>query len=171
MYRRTFLATTAIGATALSGCGARGEPDHDPIEAGVEWKTISGLRENRYRKIVSSHPGDPPVTTDAPMDTELRNRAYDDEFVSFSSEGPLDVSDETAERLADAYEEVHYVLVVTVYAEDERNGIPEHGAYGYRTNLEAFDDVQAGDLVTFTPETRDDVPWIDGIEDVTSARE
>lgn len=167
--RRTFLAGVAASGLSCAGCLGF-TAAHPEIEAGVEWKSIRGTRENRSRKIVTSRPRDGPVTTNAPVTVDIENYPYDDEFVSFPARGPLVLSDATVRELEAVYEDVQYVLVLTVYRNDDRNGIPETSAYGYRADRTAFDGVQAGDRVAFTPETRADIPWIEDIAAVMSAR-
>ena len=170
--RRGFLAACSVAA--LGGCSALPGSDPDDVVAGVEWKSIRATRDDRSVPVAETQSPES-VEHRAPVSLSSRIHVYDDEVldakgISFPESGPLVVDDALAERLEAVYDEITYVLVLTLYEQESVAGVPLGNAGGYRLAREDFNRANPGDRVVVNVEERDGVPRITDLVDVTTAK-
>lgn len=168
--RRGFLAL--CGAATLAGCTAPTLSEPDDVVAGVEWKSMRGVRDDRSVNVLDNQPGET-VEHRAPVDLALRTHVLDDAVadrgVEVPETGSLRVDDAMAEEFAALYDERSYSLVLTLYERERVAGVPLGNSFGYHVSRETFNRVDPGDRVVVRVGERNDVSWITNLVDVTSA--
>lgn len=168
--RRGFLAL--CGTASLAGCTAPTLSEPDDVVAGVEWKSMRGVRDDRSVNVLDNQPTET-VEHRAPVDLALRTHVLDDAVadhgVDVPETGSLRVTDAMAGAFADIYDERSYSLVLTLYERERVAGVPLGNSFGYRVPREAFNRVDPGDRIVIRAGERDGVSWITELVAVTSA--
>ncbi len=172
--RRRFLAATGLataGLASMSGCLGAFASKPDDVVAAVEFKGVYVTDARSVRQYVGNEPADGAFDRPAPLDLDLDIVPYEkDGPVAFPDSGPLHVSSGQARKLSNAYDDVEYNVVLTLYEPEDVAGVPTGNAYGYRIERTEFNRLIPGDRAVLQFGRRNDLPHVTKVVDVASAR-
>lgn len=127
--RRQFL--LAGGVTALAGC-LDTTPDYQLVGA-VEQKLLRGTRENTNEPVATNRPVAPGQIGDAaPTAVALETVPHETTVRTLTADGSLTVDGGEYDALTAGYDELHWLLDVTLYNDDPVLELSAGSGHAYR---------------------------------------
>ncbi|MEA2075751.1 MAG: hypothetical protein U9O85_08495 [Euryarchaeota archaeon] len=110
------------------------------VEGVVEWKGITGVKDNTHTTILINEP----------VDGEYRILVKDKDYESFFSDiGNAQVNKSLGDKLKADYLNIYYYVEITVNSSDPVNELEKGNTYGYYVSREDFNKVQIWDNVRY----------------------
>jgi hypothetical protein len=127
------------------------------VEGVVEWKGITGVKDNTHTTILINRP----------IDGEYQNLVKDKNYEGFFPDiGNVDVNKPVEDKLKADYLNINYCIGITVNSGDPMNELEKGNTCGYYVSREDFNKVQVWDEVKYEVSRWSEIPTIEKFVDV-----
>ena len=121
------------------------------VEGVVEWKGITGVKDNTHSTIITNRP------SDGKYRILVRDKNYEGFFRDI---GNAEVNKSLEDKLKADYSNLNYYVEITVDSRDPVNNLEKGCAYGYSVSREDFNRVQVWDKVKYEVSRWSELPRI-----------
>jgi len=121
------------------------------VEGVVEWKGITGVKDNTHTEIMRNRP----------IDGEYRILVRDKNYKGFFHDiGNAEVNESLEDKLKVDYSNLNYYVEITVDSSDPVNNLEKGCAYGYYVSREDFNKVMIWDKVRYEVSRWSELPRV-----------